>query len=442
MKPSSGIPRLAIIGRPNVGKSTLFNRIVGRRLSITEKRSGTTRDRVSAIVKNGSFTFELTDTGGFDMARKDRFSNLVRRQIEIALKKADIILFVCDVRDGVTPLDMEILPILRKTGSKIIIVVNKADNEKLKSGINEFYSFGIEELYPVSAIHNIGISELIEAVEKKIEPASESSVSAEAPVKVAIVGRPNVGKSSFLNGIIDEERVIVDEMPGTTRDSIDIYLNKNGTDIIFIDTAGMRHKRKIKDAVDVYGLLRARESVRRSDICAVIIDAYEGLTMDDMRIIKFAEESGKGCILMANKWDLVSGVEMSKYRDALVKKMDIIKGMPVLFMSCKTGFNINEAIPLIKFVEKNRRAKFPEEMLDGILENMGKNNRLPSVRSGKLINIRKIKQEETVPPTFSVFVNEPSSVSGDYIRGLKNILRNELSLIGAPIRINLRRFKK
>jgi len=431
--------RVAIIGRPNVGKSTLFNRIAGRRHSITEKKSGTTRDRVSASVNKDGYIFELVDTGGFDIGSTDHISKLVKKQIEIALEKADIILFVCDVTEGVTALDEEILPVLRRSGRDIILVVNKVDNEKLKDGISEFYSFGIDEVFPVSALHNTGIASLLGGLSGKIGPTAKASAPVEAAIRVAIVGRPNVGKSSFVNKIIDEERVIVHEEPGTTRDSIDIHLNRNGIDYVIIDTAGMRHKRKIKDAVDVYGLLRARDSVKHCDVCLVMIDGYDGLRRDDMRILKLAEQYGKGCVLAVNKWDLMSGYEMVKYQKALMRKMNYVKEVPILFTSCKTGLNLQEVFSLVSLVNRNLKAQYPGEEIARILEMIKSGGRVPLVRSGRLINIRDMKQEDKTPPTFTISVNKGAIVSNDYIECIKNILREELGLTGVPIRINIGR---
>lgn len=425
--------RLSIVGRPNVGKSTFFNRIVGRRHAITEKMAGTTRDRISSIVKKEGIAFEIVDTGGYDMGRKDSLSEMIKGQIEVAIGDTDIILFMCDVTTGVTPQDEEILSILRKSGKDIMLVVNKVDNDKLKKEISEFYRFGIGHIYPVSALHNRGISTLMERITENIKPA----VKTERPVaiKVAIVGKPNVGKSSFINRIANEERVIVHEEPGTTRDSIDIHMEKRGGDFIFIDTAGIRHKRKVKEAVDVYSLLRARGSIKRSDVCLVMIDGYEGLTRDDIRILKLVQEYGKGCILLVNKWDLVSDIEMSRYEKALVKRLNFISGIPVLFTSCKSGLNLEETFSLIKLIDRNMKMKFSEEELRNILILMKKSDRLPLVRSGGLIKIRRIKQERTVPPTFGLYVNNPSVVTDDYVGNIKNVLREELGLRGVPIKI-------
>jgi GTP-binding protein len=435
MENSRTMYRIAIVGRPNVGKSTLFNRIVGRRHSITERASGTTRDRVSAVIRKDDSEFEIIDTGGFGIGPRDHISKLVKKQIELAIGASDTLLFVCDAASGITPQDEEMLPILRKSGKEIMLVVNKLDNEKLKERVNEFFEFGIKEIYPVSAMHNIGMSPLME---KLIEKAGHTAASAEgtmAPVKVAVVGRPNVGKSSFINKLINEERVIVHEEAGTTRDSIDIYLAKGDAHFIFIDTAGMRHKRKVKEAVDVYGLLRAKDSVERSDICLVMIDAYEGLMQDDMRVLKLAEDLGKGCILIANKWDLVSHIDMSKYSKALAKKMRYIANIPVLFTSCKTGLNLEEVFGLIGLVERNIKARFSDEELDRIQELISKSGRVPAVRSGGLIKLSGITQEGTAPPAFKVFVNKPTFVTDDYREGIKNILRDELGLNGVPIRV-------
>ncbi|MDP3789129.1 MAG: ribosome biogenesis GTPase Der [Candidatus Omnitrophota bacterium] len=431
------IYKVCIVGRPNVGKSTLFNRIVGRRQAITEPLAGTTRDRLSVLVDKDGALFELIDTGGYELAKKDRLTAMVKKQIEAAVSDTDAVLFVCDVTAGVTSQDREILSILRKSGKAIILAVNKVDNAALEKEIDEFYNFGVENFYPVSAMHNIGISYLIEDIVKRTHPVEAPEAS--NPIKVAVVGRPNVGKSSFINKAIKEERVIVHEEPGTTRDAVDIYLKKGGDDFIFIDTAGMRHKRKIKEPVDAHSLLRAESSIKRSDVCIVIIDGYEGLTVDDMRVISLVEESGKGCMLMVNKWDLVSGIEMSKYEKALKKRMNCIKSMPLLFASAKTGLNVDEVFSLIKLVNRNMTANFSEGELSGILKLMQKTERLPLVRAGRMIQIRSIKQEGTAPPVFGIFVNKSAFLPDDYIESVKNILREELALIGVPIRIKVRR---
>lgn len=434
------IYKVCIVGRPNVGKSTLFNRIVGRRQAITEPIAGTTRDRVSVLVNKDGALFELIDTGGYELAphsRKNRLTAMVRGQIETAVSSADAVLFVCDVTAGVTPQDREILSILRKSGKEMILVVSKVDNAAMEKETGEFYSFGLEDFYPVSAMHNIGISALIENITKRTH--SVEFADAVKSIKVAVVGRPNVGKSSFINKAIKEQRVIVHEEPGTTRDAVDIHLEKNGADFIFIDTAGMRHKRKIKEPVDAHSLLRAESSIKRSDVCIVIIDGSEGLTVDDMRVISLVEESGKGCILMVNKWDLVSGIEMSKYEKALKKRMNCVKSMPLLFASAKTGLNVDEVFSLIKLVNKNMTANFSEGELSGILSIMQKTERLPLVRAGKMIQIRSIKQESAAPPVFGIFVNRSAYLPDDYIESVKNILREELALIGVPIRLKIRR---
>ncbi|MBU4376302.1 MAG: ribosome biogenesis GTPase Der [Candidatus Omnitrophica bacterium] len=431
------IYKICIVGRPNVGKSTLFNRIVGKRQAITEQLAGTTRDRVRAVVNKNGVSFELVDTGGYEIGKKDHLMALVKGQIELAIVKTDAVLFVCDVTSGVMPQDEDILSILRKSGKELILAVNKVDNERLEKEIGGFYNFGIDPVYAVSAIHNLGITELVEKLVVNAHPAE-----AEYPpgaMKLAVVGRPNVGKSSFINRIINEERVIVHEAPGTTRDSIDIHLEKEGKDFIFIDTAGMRHKRKIKEPVDAHSLLRAEGSINRSDICIVMIDGYEGLMVDDMRIIRLVEESGKGCILLVNKWDTVKNVEMSRYEDALRKRMHYIRSMPVLFTSAKTGLNIDEVFPLMKLVEKNTKAVFSKDELANILNIMQKTERLPLIRSGKLIEIRKLAQESILPQTFSILVNKTAFLPDDYIENVKNILREELGLLGVPIRIKIKR---
>ncbi|MDD5681322.1 MAG: ribosome biogenesis GTPase Der [Candidatus Omnitrophica bacterium] len=431
------IYRVCIVGRPNVGKSTLFNRIVGRRQAITEPLAGTTRDRVSVVVNMDNAIFELVDTGGYELGKKDSITTLVKKQIELAIDKADAVLFVCDVTSGITPQDNEILSILRKSGKEIILAVNKVDNAMLEKNVGEFYDFGIENFYPVSAMHNVGISDLVARLVKKAGPAA--APDAGISIKIAVVGRPNVGKSSFINKIVREERVIVHEEPGTTRDAVDIRMEKSGDDFTFIDTAGMRHKRKIKEPVDAHSLLRAESSIKRSDICLVMIDGYEGPTVDDIRVISLVEENGKGCILLVNKWDLVSGIDMPKYEGALVKRMNFLKTVPILFVSAKTGLNVEEVFGLIKLVDKNMKTTFSQEQLDNILNLMQRTSRLPLVRAGKMIEIRSMKQEGIAPPVFTIHVNTSAFVPDEYVENVKNILREELGVIGTPIRIKIKR---
>ncbi|MBN1871956.1 MAG: ribosome biogenesis GTPase Der [Candidatus Omnitrophica bacterium] len=432
---------VAIVGRPNVGKSTLFNRIAGRRFSITQSAAGTTRDRVSQIVSLQDMRFELVDTGGFEFARKDDISGLVKRQIEIAISKSDAIIFVCDATSGVTPLDEELLLLLRKSGKPMMLAVNKTDAVKANGAAHEFYRFGMDKIYPISAIHNTGIGLLTDdLIERFLKSAPDKK--SKTTIIVAVIGRPNVGKSSLINRLAKEDRVIVHEKPGTTRDSIDIHLESGDKDFVFIDTAGIRHNRKVKEPVDVYSLLRSKDSIRRSDVCVVIIDAYEGLTRDDARIINLVEENGKGCIILANKWDLVSHVEMSRYTDALIKKLDFLRLTPILFTSCKTGLNTDDVLPLIELVNNNLNAVFPAQELGNILRFIEEGSGMPKVISGRLIKINRIKQVASKPPTFILYVTRNTPHKKAIISTVRNVLHQELGLKGVPIRIIMRSTNK
>ena len=353
MKNENKIPVVSIVGRPNVGKSSLFNRILGKRHAVVEEREGTTRDRNEKFMTLEDKSFKLVDTGGFITGGKDKITTLIKEQIEKAVEFSDLFIFVCDGQQGPLPLDEELANLVRKSGKKILLAVNKIDNQKRKENLLDFYGLGLGEPFGISCLHDLGVKKLTKEFIDILPLYSEVDLEKEHPIRIAIVGRPNVGKSSFLNKVLNEERVIVHDEPGTTRDSVDSYFNKDGILFLLVDTAGIRHKRKVKSAVDVYSMMRARESIDRADVVLLLVDGHEGITNDDAKIFDYIEEKGKGCAIVVNKWDLVKEIEMSRYANAVLRKMPSARHYPVAFISAKSGRNVLNAFNLVKAVKTN-----------------------------------------------------------------------------------------
>ncbi len=434
------LPTVCIVGRPNVGKSTLFNRIIGRRKAVVHETSGTTRDRHEEMFELDEQTFKLIDTGGFMKSSGDRIMHMVKRQIENAMEDADLLLFVCDAKDGLTPQDEELAPILRKMSKNVLMVVNKVDNKKMEDDVYDFYQLGLGEPHPISAIHNLGIDSLLADIVKIFGVDSKREGKDERLIyKIAIAGRPNVGKSLFLNTLLEKERVIVDDAPGTTRDSIDTYFEKDGLLYLIIDTAGIRHKRKVKEVIDVYSMSRSHEAIERSDTTFLMIDGYDGLRNDDVRIFSFAIASGKCCIIVVNKWDLVKNIEMSIYKDAIIRKLPTADKYPIVFASAKTSRNVISCIDKVKHVVSNAGKRVS---LDDLYKFLGALKR-SSVRVGmkRPIKLHYIVQTDVKPPTFLFFVNNARNVPGHFTNFIENELRKKFDFCGTPIRINYRKKK-
>jgi len=425
--------KVAIVGRPNVGKSSLFNRIVGARKAIVEPRSGTTRDRLHADIRWKGKSFTIIDTAGFETAAPGDMAELVLKQIRIGVEEADIIFFVTDGIAGIVPQDRELSSVLRKTSKKVYLVVNKIDSGSDTVKTMEFFELGLGEPYAVSAMHDRGIEKLCNDLAKGIE-TSDAFTNTKS-VHVAIVGRPNVGKSSYLNSVLSEERVIVHSIAGTTRDAVDIDFRYKDRDYVLIDTAGIRHNAKINEASDFYGSVRSKEAIKRCDVAIVLIDGPEGLTKDSMRIIDLCLEEGKALVLAVNKWDLVKDVEMSKYRDRLIMNMNAVRDFPVVFTSCKTGRNVNASLDVIWSVyEKSKTIVGPDKLAD-ILKSL--NN--AAAISSKRIKFKSLTQEGVMPPGFILGVRNAKDVSENLKGFVKNFFRKACDFEGTPIRI---RFQK
>lgn len=426
---NNALLKIAIVGRPNVGKSSLFNRIAGARKAIVEPASGTTRDRLHARIRWKGKSFIIIDTAGFEAAAPGDMAELVLKQIRIGVEEADIILFVTDGIAGIVSQDRELSSVLRKTSKKVYLIVNKVDRESDTVKAMEFFELGLGEPYAVSAMHDRGIEKLCDDLAKGIEK-SDVFTSAKS-VRVAIVGRPNVGKSSYLNSILERERVIVHSIAGTTRDAVDIDFRYKDRDYVLIDTAGIRHNPKINRASDFYGSVRSKEAIERCDVAIVLIDGREGLTKDSVRIINLCLEEGKALVIAVNKWDLVKGLEMSKYREMMIMNMSAVRDLPVVFTSCKTGRNVNSSLDVIWSVYEKFKTTVHPDSLAGILKSL---NSAAGI-SGKRIKFKFLRQESTMPPGFVLGVKDTKDLSENLKRFVENFFRKSYDFEGVPVRI-------
>ena len=436
MKPTKfNFHKIAIVGRPNVGKSALFNRMIKQRKAIVEKFGPTTRDRISAIVKWSDKTIELIDTPGLDFDKKEDLSKLIERQIMLAVKEADQLIFVCDAIDGIMQMDQEICGMLRKTDKNITLAVNKVDSGSLTQKANDFYGLGFVEPMFISSLHGLGIGDLLDKITGNIIPASPASLrhgaSRERAVKLAIVGKPNVGKSSFVNSILGEDRALVSEIPGTTRDSIDTYFEKDRQSFIIIDTAGIRSKAKIKDAVTYFSILRTEESIKRSDVTVIIADAPLGITKEEHRIIDIVQKNLKPFILAINKWDLAEkeGVKKIGYEKVIRENIRFMYNAPIVFISALKKINLAAAIDLAYELAEKTRKNFSTSDLNAILRSIEFN---PT----KLYSVRQIKNS---PPEFEIIVKSPEAINNSEVSHLVNIFRKKLNLEGVPVVIKFRK---
>lgn len=427
-------PIVAIVGRPNVGKSTLFNKISGERISIVEDTPGVTRDRIYADADWLKYNFTLIDTGGLEPQTEDIILKQMYNQAEIAMETADVILFVVDVKTGVTDNDMQVANVLRKTKKPVVLVVNKIDDMKKASlEIYEFYSLGLGEPIPISAGQALGLGDMLDEVVKYF-PKDSVEDEEDETIKIAIVGKPNVGKSSLINKILGEERVIVSNIPGTTRDAIDSPYEKDGQKYIFIDTAGMRRKSKIKENIERYSIVRAVTAVERADVCILMIDAVEGITDQDTKIAGIAHEKGKAAIIVVNKWDLLEkdGKTMNKFIKDIEMELKYMPYAPKLFISALTGQRVDKLFEMIKIVNQNNTLRISTGLLNDVLiEAMALNQ--PPAEKGRPLRIYYMTQVSVRPPTFVLFVNDAKLLHFSYKRYIENQLRQAFGFNGTPI---------
>lgn len=435
-----GKPIVAIVGRPNVGKSTLFNIFANSRISIVEDTPGVTRDRLYATAEWLDNEFMMVDTGGIEIMNADAIAVSIRQQAQIAIKEADVILFVCDARTGITGEDAEVAKMLRQSKKPIVLAINKADSPKQEMNIYEFYNLGIGEPIPVSAANHLGLGDLLDAVVAKFpDKNSLVDIEDEDEIKVALIGRPNVGKSSIFNTLVGEERSIVSNVAGTTRDAIDTPVVRDGQKFLFIDTAGMRRKAKIDEPIEKYSIMRSLRAVDRSDVVLMVFDAVEGVTEQDKKIVGYAHEAGKGIILVVNKWDLYEKDNTStlRYTEMLRKELVFLQYAPVVFVSAVTKQRIHRLPEVISYVAEQNAMRISTSILNQVIEDAVAINPTPSDK-GKRLKILYTTQVKIKPPTFVIFVNEPEIMHFSYQRYLENKLRESFGFEGTPIQMIIR----
>jgi GTP-binding protein len=434
------LPVVAIVGRPNVGKSTLFNRLVQKRVAIEERAPGVTRDRVYGRVEWTGRSFWLVDTGGLTF-EEDRISREIYRQVRLAMDEAAVILFLVDVRSGITQLDYEIAEMLHRSEKPVILAANKGEAVDAATEAAVFYELGLGEPEVVSAAHGLGTGDLLDAVIKLL-PAGETHPEDEDTLRVAVVGRPNVGKSSLINKISGMDRVIVTDLPGTTRDAIDLLIEHNGRRYLFVDTAGIRRRSKVSEAVEYYSVLRAVRAVEDADVVLVMLDATEGVTEQDKRIAGIAYEAGKAVIIAVNKWDKVEkdGKTTDAYREKIRAELAYLSFAPIVFISALTGKRVSSLYKVIDYVAEQHAMRIKTSRLNELLDDAVAINP-PPAKKGRQLKINYLTQVKVKPPTFVLFVNDPELAHFSYLRYLENRLRAEYGFEGTPIRILVRRKK-
>ena len=427
------IPTIALVGRPNVGKSTLFNKIVGRKVSIIEDLPGVTRDRIYQEATYGKKRFYLIDTGGIDASKMD-FNDEIKMQAEIAIKDADVVVFIVDGKEGLTTNDLIVRDILRKSKKRVIVAINKIDVKEAKDNIYDFYELGFDTYIPISSIHNTGYVELMETITMNF---TEQEENVDTRLKFSIIGRPNVGKSSLMNALLNEERVVVSNIAGTTRDSIDSVLKYHNEEYVLIDTAGMRKKGKVFESVEKYSLFRSLKSIDRSDICLVVINAEEGITEHDKHIAGYAIERGKGLIFVVNKWDTVKDTTIQEFEKLMRAEFQFATYAPIVFLSALTKKRIHTLMPEVIKVAENIKKEIKTSVLNNVILDAYQLNLPPSYK-GKRLKIYFTSQTGVKPPKFTLRVNNKGLVHFSYERYIENKIRENFDFTGTPITLQFK----
>ena len=434
-----GKPIVAVVGRPNVGKSTLFNKLIGQRLAIVEDTPGVTRDRIFGECEWQNHEFLLVDTGGIDPNEADGILAHIRQQAQVAIDAADCIVMVTDINAGVTAQDRDVAALLMRSGKPVVLAVNKCDKVgEPPMELYDFYSLGLGEVFPVSSVHGHGTGDLLDAVCAHL-PDGDESAEEDERITVAVIGRPNVGKSSLVNFILGEERMIVANEAGTTRDAIDSHVDNQYGSFVFTDTAGLRKRGKVEEGVERYSVLRSLAAVERSRVCVIMIDATEGFTEQDSKVAGYAHEQGKACIIAVNKWDLVEkdSYTMDAMRKQLAEDFSFMSYAPILFISAKTGQRIDKLFETIRFVDMQNGTRIPTGALNEMLARATARVQPPSDK-GKRLKIFYMTQSSTRPPTFVCFVNQKALFHFSYKRYLENQIRETFGMTGTPIRMLVR----
>ncbi len=431
-------PIVAIVGKPNVGKSTLFNRISGKRIAIVDETPGTTRDRIYTDISWHGHNFILADTGGLVTGTTSNMTRKIREQAEVAIKEADIVIFLVDVRDGITPVDLDIADILRRSKKRVLLVINKADTRDLESAASQFYQLGITDYVMISAYHNIGINDLMDKITTELptESAVASQIQSKMP-RITLVGRPGVGKSLLLNTLLGESRAIVGETPGTTRDTIDTTINMEDQDILIVDTAGVKRRGHLERGIETYSVMRTMEAIQQSNVALLVIDATEPFTAQDLHIAGYILEAYCAMVVIVNKWDLIEQHNTAQWIAMVRQRVRFLPKVPVLFVSAKTGYGTDKILPAAKKVYEEGAKRIPTAELNRVIEEAIAEHPTP-LRGSRQLKIFYVTQSEVNPPTFVFFVNDGKLLHFSYRRYLENKLREAFGFDGNPLRMIFR----
>ncbi len=428
------LPTVALVGRPNVGKSTLFNRLVGSKVSIIEDTPGVTRDRIYSEVNYKNYRFHLIDTGGIDVSQ-ELFNDEIKIQAEIAIEESDVVVFIVDGKEGLTTNDKVVRDMLRKSQKRVIVAINKIDSKESQEHQYDFYELGFDEYVPISSEHNTGIYELLDTITANFHEYQEQEE--DTRLKFSVIGRPNVGKSSLINALLNEERVIVSNEAGTTRDAVDTVMKYNGEEFILIDTAGMRKKGKVFESIEKYSLLRSLKAIDRSDLCLLVINAEEGIIEHDKHIASYALEKGKGLIIVVNKWDTVENISTKEYEKIVRSEFQFLSYAPIVYLSALTKKRIHTLMPEVLKVAENIKREIKTSVLNEVITDAYSLNLPPSYK-GKRLKIYFVNQTGIKPPKFTFYVNNKGLVHFSYERYLENKLRENFELEGTPIIIQFK----
>ena len=436
-------PIVAIVGRPNVGKSTLFNQIGKKRVSIVDDMPGVTRDRIYLDAEWLNQHFTMIDPGGIEFDESNHILKSMRQQAQLAMDEADVILFLVDGRSGLTTADEEVARLLRSTKKPVILAVNKIDSPQRAMDVYEFYNLGLGDPIPISASNAMNLGDLLDAIVAAF-PKKEEEVKDEDEISIAVIGRPNVGKSSIVNAILGEERVIVSDVPGTTRDAIDTHFTKDGTKFTLIDTAGMRRRGKIDEPVERYSVMRSLRAIDRADVVLMMINAFEGITEQDKKIAGYAHESGKGVVIVVNKWDIYPDKDDKstlRFTDELRDKLGFLQYAPVLYTSALTGQRVARVTDLVRYVAEQQAMRIKTSVLNELIRDAVSVNP-PPMHRGRQLKILFMTQTDICPPKFIIFVNDPELMHFSYLRFIENRLREQFGFEGTPLRLIVRARKE